>query len=87
MITTSLDVLYISLAIGVFILAIFLCVLLLYVILILRDVVKISDKARDTMDQVNEYVMKPIVFMQSIKKFIDPIVDRFNSRSSDKDKN
>lgn len=82
MIATSLDVLYISLAIGVFLVSVFFCVVLLYLIMILRDVVKIADKTRDTMDQINEYVMKPIVFMQSIKKFIDPIVDRIHDKVS-----
>ncbi len=80
MINTSLDLLYVSLAVGFFLLAVFACMALLYTILILRDVQKATEKAKDTMEKVNDYVMKPIVFMQSVASFVEPIIENVTER-------
>ncbi len=71
---TPLDLLYITLAIAIALMAIFLCITLVYMILILRDVNKVVDTAKDTVEKVNLYVMKPIKAAQNMGKYMGPVI-------------
>ncbi len=71
---TPVDLLYITIAIAVALLAIFGCITLIYLILILRDANKVVASAKDTAEKVNTYVMKPINAARSLSKHIGPII-------------
>jgi len=57
---TPLNILFIVLSIAVFLVTIFICMALYHAIQIMRDVQKVTDKAKETVEQVNEYIAKPI---------------------------
>jgi len=63
---TPLDILFIVLAIAVFLVTIFLCMALYHSIQIMRGVEHVVDKAQETVDQVNEYISKPIMVMLEV---------------------
>lgn len=63
---TPLDILFIVLAIAVFLVTIFLCMALYHSIQIMRGVEHVVDKAQETVDQVNEYISKPISVMLEV---------------------
>jgi hypothetical protein len=86
MFETSLDILYMSLALGFILVSIFLCVALVYLTLILRDTSKASSKVRKMVDEVNEYIMKPIFVIQSVKAALEPLVQKIWDSVEGKDK-
>jgi len=61
---TTLDVLYLSLAIGFGAIAIFVCVLLLRLSKTVGHVNKITEKIADITETLEEYVWQPIHFLQ-----------------------
>lgn len=63
MYSTPLDVLYLVLSIGGGLLLLFLVIALFHIIKILRDVNKVTNKAKDTVDLVNHYLWQPIKIM------------------------
>lgn len=84
MIATSLDVLYIALAVGFIVLVIFLSITLFYLIFVLRDLSKITDKAKETVDVATEYVLSPIQFFAGLLEKIGPIIEALMDRASKK---
>jgi hypothetical protein len=69
MYTTSLDVLYLVLSIGLGLLLLVLVIAIIQIIRILSDVNQVSTKAKDTMDLVNHYLWQPIkIAMQVMEK-------------------
>ena len=54
---SALDILYIILAIGVALMTIFISVLLIYSILILRDVNKATDAVKDSAERINKMII------------------------------
>ncbi len=60
MITTSLDILYISLAIGFILLVIFTCIALFYLILVLRDVSKVVSDVEELVGRVHKTIIQPL---------------------------
>lgn len=80
MVNTSLDLLYIILALSIMLVAIFFSVTLIYLILILRDAAKVTEKTRETAEVVHEYLMKPVAMIQSIRGFISPVIDQINEK-------
>jgi|GEM_PF-4975998 len=56
----SLDFLYIALGIGINVLVIFLSVLIVHVVLVLRDVTKITGNFKDASDRVRDVVLEPM---------------------------
>jgi len=68
---TPLDVLYLILSIGAGIVTLLFAILLYRVIRILRNVDRVTTKAKDTMDLVNHYLWQPIkfimIFMEKMK--------------------
>ncbi len=70
----SLDILYLTLSVCITLLTVFLSVTLVYLLFILRDVVKVTDQVKDLVDKVNTYVTKPILLTKSIIEFISPFI-------------
>jgi len=58
--TTSTDILYLVLTVMIAILGILLALALYHLVHILRNVNKVSHKAKDTMDLLNHYLWQPI---------------------------
>jgi hypothetical protein len=69
-----LDILYLTLAVSVAIVSIFLSVTLVYLLFILRDVVKVSDKVQGIVDKVDTYITKPLLLTKSIIEFVSPFI-------------
>ncbi|QQR83545.1 hypothetical protein IPJ72_07235 [Candidatus Peregrinibacteria bacterium] len=63
---TPLDVLYLVLTIGFGTLVVFLAVALFHVIGILKNVNRVSEKAKDTVDLINHYLWQPIKILLMI---------------------
>ena len=63
---TPLEILYLVLTVGFGLLVIFLICALWHLIRILRDVNKISEKAKDTLTLINHYIWQPIKIMMMI---------------------
>lgn len=75
MFTDSESTLYIVLTIAIALLTIFLCVTLIYLILILRDANKMFEKIRDTVERVNSFIIKPVSLISSIVDHIKPLIE------------
>ncbi len=69
------DILNISLALGFIILVIFLSVAIIYLILVLRDINKITSTVKDTTDQVSNYILKPISLASKLVMNLKPIIE------------
>lgn len=67
--------LYIVLTIAIALLTIFLCVALVYTILILRDSSKMLEKVRDTVEKVNTFILKPVSLASSIVEHVRPLIE------------
>ncbi|HCW32313.1 MAG: hypothetical protein UT36_C0010G0067 [Candidatus Peregrinibacteria bacterium GW2011_GWF2_39_17] len=72
---TSLDILYVILAIGIALMSIFLSILLVYLIMILRDINKATEAIKDSAERVNEMILKPIRMAHEVLKYAKPVVD------------
>ena len=72
---SSQDTLYFVLTIAIGMVAVFLCVALLYLTLVLRDAEKILDKIRDTADKVNAFVVKPVQIAAMVIDRVRPIIE------------
>lgn len=69
----SLEILYLTLAVSVAVLTIFISITLIYLMFILRDVNKVSDQVKETVDKVNLYIAKPLVMTKHIFDFIEKL--------------
>jgi len=83
---TSIDFLYIALGVGFVILVIFLCVMLLNLSIVLRDVSKMTGNFKEVSERIREFVLEPvksIAEMTSSLGFIHNIVEKIKSRFED----
>jgi len=82
----ALDILYLTLAVCIALLTVFLSVTLIYLMFILRDVTKISDSLKETIEKINTYIAKPILLTKSVIEFVSPFVksaeEKFNRKKS-----
>lgn len=72
--TITQENLYLILGVSVGFLTIFICVALIYLILVLRDASKILDKTRDTVEKINMIVVKPVKLVATIVEHVRPMV-------------
>lgn len=70
----SIDILFLTLAGCLVLVTIFLTMTLIYLMFILRDVVKVTDQVKEIVDKVNTYVTKPLLLTKSIIEFVGPFV-------------
>jgi hypothetical protein len=66
MYSTPLNILYLVLSIGGGLLLLFLIIALFHLIKILRNINKVTSKAKDTVDLINHYLWQPIKIMMMI---------------------
>lgn len=80
MFATSGDVLNMSLAIGFIILVIFLCILIFYAILILRDTAKMMDEIEEIVTRVHSTIIQPLkaidYIVEKAKPYVETIIER-----------
>ncbi len=80
MFATSLDVLYMSLAIGFILLVIFLCFLIFYGIIILRDITKVVDDTAEIVHKVRSTIVEPLkafdFLIEKAKPYIEMAVEK-----------
>jgi uncharacterized protein YoxC len=69
------DILFLTLSVSVAIVSIFLSVTLVYLLFILRDVVKVTDKVQNLVEKVDTYITKPLLLTKSIIEFLSPFVE------------
>lgn len=67
--------LYTILTVAIGLLTIFLCVTLIYTILILRDASKMTEKMRSTIDRINQFVIKPISLASAVVDHVRPLIE------------
>ena len=72
---SALDILYIVLSIGIALMTIFLSVVLIYAILILRDVNKATDAVKESAERVNKMIVAPLKMTGEIVKLARPVID------------
>lgn len=70
----SIDILYLTLSVCVTLLTVFISVTLVYLLFILRDVVKVTDQIKGLVEKVDTYVTKPIMLTKSIIEFVSPFI-------------
>lgn len=70
----SLDILYLTLSVCITLLTVFISITLVYLLFILRDVVKVTDQVKDLVEKVNTYITKPILLTKSIIEFVAPFI-------------
>ncbi|QQR55115.1 hypothetical protein IPG41_00865 [Candidatus Peregrinibacteria bacterium] len=70
----SLDILYLTLSVCITLLTVFVSITLIYLLFILRDVVKVTDQVKDLVEKVNTYITKPILLTKSIIEFVSPFI-------------
>lgn len=63
------------LTIAIALFTIFICVTLIYLILILRDVNKMLEKIRATVERVNDFIIKPVSLVSSVVDHIRPLIE------------
>ena len=80
MFATSGDILNMALAFGFIVLVIFLCVFLFYGIIVLRDVSKVTDRARDFIVRVHKTVTEPLRALDYVVDKVKPYVEAFVER-------
>lgn len=87
MFATTGDILRMSLAIGFIVLVIFLCILIFYTILVMRDASKVSENIEDLVSRIHKSVIKPISAFEYVMKSIEPYVESLYERKKKKKKN
>lgn len=80
MITSSVDFLYVTLAVAIILIGILFAIALLYLIFILRDISRTTYFLRDTLQQINDFVYRPISIANSIIEKIGPILEAAQKR-------
>lgn len=70
----SLDILYLTIAVAIALLTIFISITLIYLMFILRDVTKIAERVKDIAEKVDTYVTKPILLTKSVLEFLMPFI-------------
>lgn len=75
MFADSQTTLYVVLTIAVALLTVFLCVTLIYLILILRDVSKMLEKVRETVERINTFILKPVSLASTIVDHVRPMIE------------
>ena len=75
MFATSGDVLNMSLAIGFIVLVIFLCILIFYAILILRDTTKVVDDVSEIVHKVHSTIVQPLKAVDFIVEKVRPYIE------------
>lgn len=79
MFATSGDVLNMALAIGFIVLVIFLCILIFYAILILRDTSKTADAISEIVGRVRRTIVEPLkavdFIIEKIKPYIETVLE------------
>lgn len=82
MFATSGDILNMSLAIGFIVLVIFLCILIFYAILILRDVSKVVDDAAEVVSKVHKTIVQPLraidYIIERAQPYVEGIIEKRN---------
>ncbi len=80
MFATSGDILNISLAVGFIVLVIFLCILIFYAILILRDFSKVVEDVQEVVDKVHTTIVEPLkavdYIIERARPYVESIIER-----------
>lgn len=75
MFATSGDILNMSVAIGFIVLVIFLCILIFYAIVTLRDVAKVVDEAEEVISRIHKTIVEPLRAVDYVIERAKPYVE------------
>ena len=81
MIQSTLDILYLSLAIGFIVLVVFLSITLTYATFVLRDLSRVMHDVEEITDKVNEYILSPMRIANAIFENLKPFIAAFREKS------
>jgi len=87
MFETTGDILNVSLAIGFLVLVIFISMVCFYLVIILRDVSKVTDEVKDIVYKVHKTIVEPLkaidYLVEKVRPYIETIME---SKMSEKTK-
>lgn len=86
---STLDLLYLALALGIIILVIALTVLIVNLTMLVRDARKVTDTVGDISEKVHQIVITPVSIISSVIEKAGPYIEGFIAgkfSNSDKDK-
>lgn len=90
MITTALDVLYLSLAVSFIVFIIFVCITLFYVISILRDVSRVTNRVEELVKRVHTTIVQPLraldYVIDKITPYLETIINKKKTQKRGKSK-
>ncbi len=90
MVTSTLDILYLSLAVGFIVLVIFLSITLLYTIFILRDVSSVTQDVKEVTEKVNQVIVSPLnafhFLVEQLKPYLENAFHAIQQRRAKKGK-
>lgn len=86
MFSTSGDILNMSLAIGFILLVIFLCILIFYAIVVMRDISKVVDDVEEVVSKVYKTIVQPLRAIDYIIERATPYVEAVMERKGKKKK-
>lgn len=86
MFNTSLDSLYSVLALSIMLVTVFLCVAITYLILILRDVSKVTHTVKKTAYKIDKWVIEPAKIINEVRKKVALVSEYFGERAEKKRK-
>ncbi|NIA02425.1 MAG: hypothetical protein GWP15_03505 [Nitrospirae bacterium] len=91
MFATSGDILNMSLAIGFILLVIFLCFLIFYAVIILRDAAKVMDDVEEVVTRVRTTIVQPLkavdYIIEKAKPYVETVIERkMNEKKKSKKK-
>lgn len=81
---TSQDILFLSLALGAIILVIVIAVAIINLVMLIRDIRKVSSTVGDITSKVHSVVITPVSIVSGIVEKVGPIVEGFVARKMEK---
>ena len=81
---TPLEILYISLAVGFLVLVVFICVAIVYLTHILRDVSRVTQRIESLTEKVNDVVLSPIKVLGALFENIGPWVEILRKKMAER---
>ena len=81
---STLDLLYLVLSMGVLVLVVLLSVLIIHLVLVIRDLRKISNTAGDITEKFHTMILTPVSFVSKISENLAPYVEEFVKKQFEK---
>ncbi len=81
---STLDLLYLVLSMGILVLVVLFSVLIIHLVLVIRDLRKISNTAGDITQKFHSMILTPVSFVSKISENLAPHVEDFIKKKFEK---